>query len=211
MLVKANYFELELDCENNNEWIQYKVEIIPAVRQRIPDTGELKIGPKLRGGSPVSIDIERGSELSRRILRQLNKDIKKDLGIMLAHDGSSTAFAPKELFEGDTKEYPVTVKRDCDSDEPDAEWVKNSHFLVQLSHPIRIITTKVQDFEPIRRAIDIIIKSAMLTVGMKAFGRNPRAFYFPEQDQRQVINIQNHRGLQLENMLKNDVSSFVKM
>lgn len=189
MRVKVNCFELEF-VGKSMELVQYKVRIVPAVRQKKLDehekfNGEFEFIPNKKRGD-VPIDIERGSELSRRILRQLNQD----LGNKFTHDGSSTAYAYENFFKdpvSTTETFVVTVKKDCDPDEPDANLVKNAHFLVHFSHPIARVITSIKDFEQDRRALDVIVNSSMTLAGMKAFGRNPKAFYFPEQNQHEVI------------------------
>ncbi len=90
------------------------------------------------------------------------------------------------------------MKRDCDEDEEDADLVQNAYFLVKLTFTNLIVPTNVDQLTIARQAMDVILKSAMVTVGMKAFGRNPRAFYFPEDLQPEVIN-----SRLLQNMLRN--------
>ena len=185
LTVKTNYFPLEFD--KNSEWIQYRVEVVSAIRKKNVDDEKKFLDFEVIANPQKDrpIDIERGSELSRRILRQLNQD----LGNKFTFDGSNTAYSPSEFFEGDTKTFKVKVKRDCDQGEKDGDLlVKNEYFLVNFSKPIKILTSSLSDLEPVRRAMDIIMKSAMVTIGMKAFGRNPRAFYFPEEMQPEVVN-----------------------
>ena len=214
-MVKTNQFQLEVD--GSKEWVMYRIEIIPAIverRKREENKDEKKdekkvenedekkdeknkvrkIIPHPRKGDK-SIDIERGSPLSRRILKQLIHNEK----LFFSHDGSSTAYAPDLLFEGDSKDFQVQVDRDCDPDETDAHLSRNkSWFLVRFSHPCMIPTNKIEEFESMRRAIDIFFKHAMMEVGLKAFGRSPRVFYLPVSEQQNVI-----RTKLLGNMLRN--------
>ena len=189
--MKTNYFKLEPLNEQAVEWIQYQVEIRGAFRQRMFDDDKKYKGSEIVVGTKHKepIDIRSGSELSRRILRKLASDEK----LSYASDGSCTAFAPSELFDGKSKDYTVTVKRDCDEDETDADLVQNAHFIVKFTRLASIFPSKnvaSNALEGIRQALDIILKSAMITVGMKAFGRSPRAFYFPEDEQHKFMNTQ---------------------
>ena len=184
LTVKTNYFPIEVD--KNSKWIQYRVEVVPAIRRKKFDDEKKFLGFEVIANPKRDrpIDIERGSELSRRILRQLNQD----LGNKFTFDGSNTAYSPSEFFEGESKTFEVKVKRDCDQGEKDEDLLKNEYFLISFSKPIKLLTSSLSDLEPVRRAMDIIMKSAMVTIGMKAFGRNPRAFYFPEEMQPEVVN-----------------------
>ena len=52
----------------------------------------------------------------------------------------------------------------------------------------------------IRQAIDIVLKTALRSVGMISYGRSPRAFYFPEEKQLNIL------GEQLKKTFMLDVS-----
>jgi hypothetical protein len=189
---------LEIQPKNQGpvEWHQYHVEIIAAVRKKLFNEDKsfkgFEVVPNPKKDRPI--DIDKGSELSRRIMRTL----ASDEGLSYASDGSSNAFAPSRLFEEPFKVYEVKAKRDCDEDEEDADLVQNAYFLVKLTFTNLIVPTNVDQLTIARQAMDVILKSAMVTVGMKAFGRNPRAFYFPEDLQPEVIN-----SRLLQNMLRN--------
>jgi hypothetical protein len=45
----------------------------------------------------------------------------------------------------------------------------------------------IAQLETVRQAMDIIIKNAMLHVGMKTFGKSPRTFYFPPNEQEGLM------------------------
>ena len=57
--------------------------------------------------------------------------------------------------------------------------------------------------ERIRQAIDIVLKTAFRGVGMMSYGRSPRAFYFPEEKQLNIL------GSKLKQMFRSDVSQEV--
>lgn len=131
-------------------------------------------------------------------MSQLHADLGQQN--FFAHEGSSTAIAAKPLFDHDQVDHvthTVTIKRDCDADDEDAHKAKNEFFLVTFSHPIKLsLPNENTQFEPLRRAMDIILKSHFITSGFKAFGRSPRSFYFPEryQDPSLVTGPPLHQG-----------------
>jgi len=231
MRVKTNYFKLDfINKDPKLEWIQYRVEIVPAVKvksqaqdgtyEKHPD-GSFKVAPRERkeqahysaAATPTptptpstsdtnQLDIEGSSELSRRILSKLSNELQEKCNTRLVTDGSGSAYSAKDFMQGtasQTQTYQIRVKTDCDDDDPDADRSKNAWFLVSLTKVASVCPSqqvKVRDEERVRQAMDIIIKSAMLTAGMKVFGRSPRVFYFPESDQNSVM-----QGRQLKNML----------
>ncbi len=188
--MKTNYFKLEFD--NKKEWFQYLVEITSAVKKKKFDENKKYTGfdvvPKPKRDKPI--DFSRGSELSRRILKKLCKDLQGEgEGKLFASDGKGTAYAPKKLFEGESFIYQVVVPRDCDEDETDADLIQKEWFLVKFTEVAMIYpTSNIETVEHTRQAMDIILKSALHSIGMKAFGRNPRAFHFPEDRQEMVVN-----------------------
>ena len=93
---------------------------------------------------------------------------------------------------------------DCDEDEMDADLVQNRYFMVKFTLVGGIFpTVNVDAFERTRQAMDVILKSTLHMIGLKAFGRNPRAFHFPEENQDGVVN-----SKLLRKMMKNVRSNF---
>ena len=197
MIVKTNYYKIVFRAEIF-EWIQYKVEIKPGVKAKAPEgsseryeknpDGTFKIVPKQRGGTEVDfLDIDQSSAISRRVLKKLSSELYNKKKIYVVTDGSATAYSPQEVLES-PRTFSVNVKRDCEEDEDGADRVVNQWFLVTLTQVAKIIPNdQVQGLEAVRQAMDIILRSAMMTAGMTAFGRSPRAFHFPESDQKSLL------------------------
>ena len=87
--------------------------------------------------------------------------------------------------------YEVRVKEDCDEEDPNADRVKNAWFLVRFVEVGCIKASFVQNLhqikqdqinhaDQVRQATDIVLKTSMRSVGMMAFGRSPKTFYFPQ-------------------------------
>ena len=119
LMVKANFFKLEVAPEiEQNEWVQYFVEIRDAQKKRGPDgrfTDEIiPLLKKNRDGTEKKVDLDESRPLSRRIFDKL----RQQENIMFASDGGNTAYAASRLFkEGeespqlvdDTREDPAPV------------------------------------------------------------------------------------------------------
>eukprot|EP00559_Dactyliosolen_fragilissimus_P005779 CAMPEP_0184858258 /NCGR_PEP_ID=MMETSP0580-20130426/3389_1 /TAXON_ID=1118495 /ORGANISM="Dactyliosolen fragilissimus" /LENGTH=1354 /DNA_ID=CAMNT_0027354333 /DNA_START=16 /DNA_END=4080 /DNA_ORIENTATION=+ len=120
-------------------------------------------------------------------------------GIYGPADPGKKPVKPAQIMRGSIyKMYPVKVKNGCDKDDEDADRVKNQNFLVKLTEVATIPETHIRDFvqnklteinhlEKVRQAMDIIQKSALLTVGMQTFGKSPRAFYFSQDKQMDLL------------------------
>ncbi len=215
--VLVNYYKLELETDKNPEWLQYEVQIVRAVRNKVCDQEKkfLRYEVVVNPNKSEPIDFSRGSEVSRRILKKLALDEK----LPFVTDGKGVAYAPHRFFEGDSKVFDVVVPKDCDVDEVDSELVQNSRFKVKFTlvaaiHPTHAFANSTEDmneYQKTRQALDIILKSAMTVIGMKAFGRNPRAFYFPDKMQPGVLQIQQQpHGGRSRNITFNDMINNVR-
>ena len=106
----------------------------------------------------------------------------------MVSDGTGSAYSLID-FMGPSKldeTFRVKVKKDCEDDDEVAPQVKNSWFLVKLTK-VNTIIPGGNMLEEMRQAIDIVMKGAMTTLRMTAFGRSPRVFYFPEDRQRNLL------------------------
>jgi hypothetical protein len=168
MMVKTNYFKIEID-DSKSEWMQYKVSIFKLRRCK---EGENPL--KNEDGSPKreigkEILCAESTEMTRRILKKLSDDLRSQRKIELVTDGSGTAFSNVPFFEGKEELFDVNVRTDCDDDDPDAEYSRKMFVKVKLSKVGKVNPREqhVSELEKIRQAMDIICKSALLSVGMK--------------------------------------------
>ena len=88
--------------------------------------------------------------------------------------------------------------------------MKNAWFLVKFTEvgivPGSLIKSflnreklEVTRMEHARQAMDIINRSALLAIGMKTFGRSPRAFYFGLDQQMDLLS-RNLQGMFQDNV-----------
>lgn len=190
MLVRTNYFKIEV--VKPTQMIHYKVSISKAKRAK---DAENKCEKNADGSFKVVATRElatngESSELTRRILQKLTESLRLDAKIELVTDGSGSAYSNASFFSGKEKDFVVLVKLDCDDDEHDADLSKNARFLVKLlivGHVHLTSNPEVSNLEKTRQSIDIILRSGLLTAGMKTFGKSPRVFYFPEDKQAELI------------------------
>jgi len=98
------------------------------------------------------------------------------------HDGS---LAP---IKRNAKLYFVTVKKECDEDDDDAERVKNAHFAVELTEVGQIDTADIlkghldtEQMSSMQQAFSIIIRSGMLgNSRLINFTKRPGQFYLKD-------------------------------
>uniref|UniRef100_A0A6U5FXU4 Piwi domain-containing protein n=1 Tax=Corethron hystrix TaxID=216773 RepID=A0A6U5FXU4_9STRA len=89
--------------------------------------------------------------------------------------------------------YFVRVKPTCDDDDEDQDRVKPKWFQVLLVEKESIKVTDVlrdrnsplNKFDELRQCLDVINKTT-LTKSLTCFGKSPRQFYFPEEDQENI-------------------------
>ncbi len=190
LMVKTNYFKLGIEPNQGSatgdpKWTQYRVDIFNAViardekdkRAKIKnDDGTTKI---VRKEKNAVFSLEKGSTpLSIRILNEVAKQLRMSDNIYLVHDGGSTAYSHKEIKMDEGRShrlFDVRTKKDCDESDPDGDRVKNSYFQVYLEKVGTGALYPGNDnrVEEVRRAMDIIFRSSMISVGMPFFGKSP--------------------------------------
>jgi len=196
MMVKTNYFKIDID-DSKSEWIQYKVSIFKYDKCKGEDKRFIKNDdgtPKREKGAEILCT--DSTEMTRRILRKLSDDLRSQRQVELVTDGSGSAYSNAPFFEGKEEEFDVKVKMDCDDDDPDADFSATIMVKVKLLKVGKVNPREqqVSEIDKIRQAMDIICKSALLSVGMKVFGRSPRVFYFPDEMQGRFIDNRSKLG-----------------
>lgn len=169
MLVKTNYFKIDID-DSKAEWIQYKVSIFKYDKIKGEDNHFLKNEDgSFKRELRKEILCAESTEMTRRILRKLSDVLRSERKIELVTDGSASAFSNLPFFDGKEGSFDVDVRTDCDDDDPEAEYSGKLFAKVNLLKVGKVNPREqhVSEIEKIRQAMDIICKSALLSVGMK--------------------------------------------
>lgn len=111
-----------------------------------------------------------------RILKKLSDDLieNKRIQVRLVSDGGVTAYALEHFLknpQGETSDseiFTVTVKKDCEQNDPDADFSRNECFFVELTKvgTVSFVAGNHEE-DKSRQFLDILMKSALLATGMK--------------------------------------------
>lgn len=107
--------------------------------------------------------------------------------------GHHVTIGPNDVYN----DYYISVKRNVEETDEDADKVRNQWFRVRLLEvaaiPFREVQKALQGLQQetdylskIKQATEVIMKSAQFAI-MHSFGRSPHRFYFPEDVQNNII------------------------
>jgi hypothetical protein len=82
--------------------------------------------------------------------------------------------------------FEVKVARDCDDNDPNRSKVKDCWYLVCFTETATVRFDVLND-ALIAQVVNTTIRNSMLMSGMKVFGRSPAMFFFPKEEQKQVL------------------------
>jgi hypothetical protein len=110
--------------------------------------------------------------------------------VPLVPTGNSSEPATKKTRMLETQKvevaYDVSIKRDCDDDDPHAAKVRNAWFKVCFKE------TEQFSFDLLNsmlaaQVVNTALRNGMITSGLKAFGRSPHMFYFPKSEHHDLL------------------------